>query len=298
MAEMEILIQQCVNALSLGGTYALLALGLAVVFSVLGMINFAHGEILTIAGYTVFFAIIGEVPPVLIIPLALVVAMAAAALMERIAFRPLRGASGTTLLITSFAVSGILQMLFQNLISTRPRPVPIPAALTGAFNLGPFHIGVIQSLSIFATVAMVGLLTLFLKRTLLGIAIRAAAVDFPTTRLMGVRANRVILAAFAISGLLAGVSGLLWIAQRGSVDPLMGFLPVLKAFIAAILGGIGNLTGAVIGGFFLGAIEIGLQAVLPESIQPFRDAIALSLVVLVLLYRPQGLFGAAHSVRP
>ena len=195
MAEMEILIQQCVNALSLGGTYALLALGLAVVFSVLGMINFAHGEILTIAGYTVFFAIIGEVPPVLIIPLALVVAMAAAALMERIAFRPLRGASGTTLLITSFAVSGILQMLFQNLISTRPRPVPIPAALTGAFNLGPFHIGVIQSLSIFATVAMVGLLTLFLKRTLLGIAIRAAAVDFPTTRLMGVRANRVILAA-------------------------------------------------------------------------------------------------------
>lgn len=295
---METLIQQCVNALSLGGTYALLALGLAVVFSVLGMINFAHGEILTIAGYTVFFSIINAVPPILIIPLALLVAMAAAALMERIAFRPLRGASPTSLLITSFAVSGILQMLFQNFISARPRPVPIPAELTGAFTVGPFHIGVIQSLSIFATFSMVGLLTLFLKRTMLGIAIRAAAVDFPTTRLMGLRANRVILAAFAISGLLAGVSGLLWIAQRGSVDPLMGFLPVLKAFIAAILGGIGNLTGAVIGGFFLGAIEIGLQAVLPESVQPFRDAIALSLVVLVLLYRPQGLFGTAHSVRP
>lgn len=295
---METLIQQCVNALSLGGTYALLALGLAVVFSVLGMINFAHGEILTIAGYTVFFSIISAVPPILIIPLALLVAMASAAMMERIAFRPLRGANPTSLLITSFAVSGILQMLFQNLISARPRPVPIPAALTGAFNVGPFHIGVIQSLSIFATFAMVGFLTLFLKRTMLGIAIRAAAVDFPTTRLMGLRANRVILAAFAISGLLAGVSGLLWIAQRGSVDPLMGFLPVLKAFIAAILGGIGNLTGAVIGGFFLGAIEIGLQAVLPESVQPFRDAIALSLVVLVLLYRPQGLFGTAHSVRP
>lgn len=295
---MDIVIQQIVNALSLGGTYALLALGLAVVFSVLGMINFAHGEILTIAGYTVFFSIIGNVPPVFIIPLALLVAMIAAALMERVAFRPLRGAGPTTLLITSFAVSGILQMLFQNLISTRPRPVPIPSSLTGAFTFGPFHIGVIQSLSIIATFAMVGLLTLFLKRTLLGIAIRAAAVDFPTTRLMGIRANRVILAAFAISGLMAGVSGLLWIAQRGSVDPLMGFLPVLKAFIAAILGGIGNLTGAVIGGFFLGAIEIGLQAVLPESVQPFRDAIALSLVVLVLLYRPQGLFGAAHSVRP
>ena len=112
------------------------------------------------------------------------------------------------------------------------------------------------------------------------------------------RANRVILTTFAISGLLAGVSGLLWIAQRGSVDPLMGFVPVLKAFIAAILGGIGNLTGAVIGGFALGAIEIALQALLPESVQPFRDAISLTLVVMVLLYRPQGLFGAAHSVRP
>jgi branched-chain amino acid transport system permease protein len=295
---METLIQQCVNALSLGGTYALLALGLAVVFSVLGMINFAHGEILTIAGYAVYFCLVLGVPPVLTIPIALIAAMAAAALMERVAFRPLRGATGTTLLITSFAVSGILQVLFQNLISTRPRPVPIPNALAGALNVGPFHIGVIQTLSIVSTFLMVGLLSLFLKRTLLGIAIRAAAVDFPTTRLMGIRANRVILTAFAISGLLAGVSGLLWIAQRGSVDPLMGFVPVLKAFIAAILGGIGNLTGAVIGGFFLGAIEIGLQALLPESVQPFRDAISLTLVVLVLLYRPQGLFGTAHSVRP
>jgi branched-chain amino acid transport system permease protein len=295
---MEILIQQCVNALSLGGTYALLALGLAVVFSVLGMFNFAHGEILTIAGYAVFFCLSLGLPPVLFIPAGLLAAILAAALMERIAFRPLRGASGTTLLITSFAVSGVLQVLFQNFISTRPRPIPIPDILAGALTIGPFHIGVIQSLSIFATFAMVGLLSLFLRRTLLGLAIRAAAVDFPITRLMGIRADRVILTAFAISGLLAGVSGLLWVAQRGSVDPLMGFVPVLKAFIAAILGGIGNLTGAVVGGFFLGAIEIGLQALLPESFQPFRDAISLTLVVLVLLYRPQGLFGAAHSVRP
>jgi branched-chain amino acid transport system permease protein len=295
---METLIQQCVNAVSLGGTYALLALGLAVVFSVLGMINFAHGEILTIAGYTVFFCLSLGMPSILIIPLALLAAAGVAALMERIAFRPLRGATGTTLLITSFAVSGILQVLFQNFISTRPRPVPIPESLAGAIAIGPFNIGVIQTLSILATFTMVGLLTLFLKRTLLGIAIRAAAVDFPTTRLMGIHANRVILTTFAISGLLAGVSGLLWIAQRGSVDPLMGFVPVLKAFIAAILGGIGNLTGAVIGGFALGAIEIALQALLPESVQPFRDAISLTLVVIVLLYRPQGLFGAAHSVRP
>ena len=133
---METLIQQCVNAVSLGGTYALLAVRLAVVFSVLGMINFAHGEILTIAGYTVFFCLSLGVPSILIIPLALLAAAGAAALMERIAFRPLRGATGTTLLLTSFAVSGILQVLFQNFISTRPRPVPIPESLAGAIAIG------------------------------------------------------------------------------------------------------------------------------------------------------------------
>lgn len=295
---MDILIQQILNALSLGGTYALLALGLAVVFSVLGLINFAHGELMTIAGYTLFFAISAGLPLWLAVPAALAAAALAAVLMERIAFRPLRGASGTTLLLTSFAVSGILQVVFQATISARPRPVPVPEALAGAIAIGPYHLGVIQLLSIVTTVVMVGLLGLFLRRTLIGLAIRAAAIDFPMTRMMGIRANAVIATAFAISGLLAGVSGLLWVAQRGSVDPLMGFLPVLKAFIAAILGGIGSLPGAVIGGFCLGFIEIGLQALLPDPVLPFRDAVALLLVILLLLCRPQGLVRVAGAVRP
>lgn len=295
---MDILIQQILNALSLGGTYALLALGLAVVFSVLGLINFAHGELMTIAGYTLFFAISAGLPLWLAVPAALAAAALAAVLMERIAFRPLRGANGTTLLLTSFAVSGILQVVFQATISARPRPVPVPEALAGAVAIGPYHLGVIQLLSIVTTVAMVGLLGLFLRRTLIGLAIRAASIDFPMTRMMGIRANAVIATAFAISGLLAGVSGLLWVAQRGSVDPLMGFLPVLKAFIAAILGGIGSLPGAVIGGFCLGFIEIGLQALLPDPVLPFRDAVALLLVILLLLCRPQGLVRVAGAVRP
>jgi branched-chain amino acid transport system permease protein len=295
---MDILIQQILNALSLGGTYALLALGLAVVFSVLGLINFAHGELMTIAGYTLFFAISAGLPLWLAVPAALAAAALAAVLMERIAFRPLRGANGTTLLLTSFAVSGILQVVFQATISARPRPVPVPEALAGAIAIGPYHLGVIQLLSIVTTVAMVGLLGLFLRRTLIGLAIRAASIDFPMTRMMGIRANAVIATAFAISGLLAGVSGLLWVAQRGSVDPLMGFLPVLKAFIAAILGGIGSLPGAVIGGFCLGFIEIGLQALLPDPVLPFRDAVALLLVILLLLCRPQGLVRVAGAVRP
>lgn len=295
---MDIAIQQVLNALSLGGTYALLALGLAVVFSVLGLINFAHGELMTIAGYVAFFTIAAGLPLWLVVPLSVIAGAVAAMAMERVAFRPLRGADGTTLLITSFAVSGVLQVVFQATISARPRPVPIPSFLQGAFQIGPFHIGVIQTLSIVTTFIVVGVLTLFFKRTLLGLSIRAAAIDFPMTRLMGVRANVVIATAFAISGALAGISGLLWVAQRGSVDPLMGFLPVLKAFIAAILGGIGSLTGAVAGGFCLGIIEIGLQALLPESVLPFRDAIALLIVILVLLRRPQGLIAAAGASRP
>ena len=133
------------------------------------------------------------------------------------------------------------------------------------------------------------LLSAFLKYTVVGLAMRAAAENFDVTRLMSIRANTVISIAFAISGLLAAVAGVLWIAQRASVDPLMGFLPVLKAFIAAILGGLGSLTGAVAGGFALGIMEVFLSAYLPDGALPFRDAITLMLVIIVLMYRAQGL---------
>ena len=126
---------------------------------------------------------------------------------------------------------------------------------------------------------------------------RAAAMDFPVTRLMGINANTVIAFAFAISGLQAGVAGLLWLAQRGSVDPLMGFLPLLKAFIAVVLGGLGSLSGAVAGGFVLAFIEIALRASLPEAWMPFRDPIVLALVIALLLTRPQGLLGTRESFR-
>lgn len=286
---MDIFLQQLLNALSLGGTYALLALGLAVVFSIIGLINFAHGELMTTAGYVMAFALAAALP----FPLAIVLAVAApvvlAVAMERVAFRPVRGASGTTLLLTSFAVSAILRVLFQNFISARPVPVPMPSALSGVINIGPLHLGIIQSISIATTALMLIGLTLFLNRTVAGRAMRAAAEDFAIVRLMGLRANGVVATAFAISGLLAGVAGLLWVAQRGSVDPLMGFLPVLKAFIAAIIGGLGSLTGAVAGGFLLGFIEVMLQASLPEAWLPYRDAVAIMLVIAVLLFRPQGL---------
>jgi branched-chain amino acid transport system permease protein len=294
---MDLIFQQALNAISLGGIYALLALGLAVVFSIVSLINFAHGELMTVAGYGLFFAIAAQVP----LPAALVFAVAlaglAALLTERFAFRPMRGADVTSLLLTSFAVSVILRVIFQNGISARPKPVPLPPALSGTFDLGFARVGAVPLMSIVVTALSLLALTLFLRRTTLGKAMRAASEDFQVLRLMGIRANRVIAVAFAVSGILAGISATLWVAQRGSVDPLMGFVPVLKAFIAAVIGGLGSLSGAVAGGLALGILEVLFQAFLPEAALPFRDAFVLSVVVLILLWRPDGLIPAPVARR-
>ena len=294
---MDILVQQFINALALGGTYALLALGLAMVFSVLGLINFAHGDLMTLTGYAMFFAIGAGLGLPLAVVLGIACATLAAVVMERVAFRPVRDANTATMLLTSLALSTILHMLFQNLISARPRAIPVPAWMIGAVDFGGLAIGVIQLMSITATALLLLGLTVFLKRSILGIAMRAAARDFPVTRLMGINANAVVATAFGISGILAGVAGVLWLAQRGSVDPLMGFLPVLKAFIATVLGGLGSLSGAVVGGFVLAFIEVFLRAFLPEDWLPFRESITLTLVIVLLLVRPEGLIGRRETVR-
>jgi branched-chain amino acid transport system permease protein len=197
------------------------------------------------------------------------------------------------MLVTSFAVSLALQVLFQNLISARSQAVMLPQILSDSVTIGGLVIGVNKIAAIFATIAMLVFLDRFMKHQKTGIAMRAAAEDFGVARLMGIRANTVIAGAFALSGALAGVAAVLWVSQRASVDPLMGFMPVLKAFIAAILGGLGSLRGAVAGGFLLGFIEIYLAAFLPAELQEFRDPIGLVIVVLILLLRPNGLIPSA-----
>lgn len=294
---MEFFLQQIVNAISLGGIYALLALGLAVVFSIVSLINFAHGELMTVAGYGLFFALAAAVPFPAALVFAVAMAVAAALLTERFAFRPMRKADATGLLLTSFAVSAILRVVFQNGISARPKPIPLPPSLSGSVNLHIASVGIVPLLSIVVAAVSLVVLSLFLKRTTLGKAMRAAAEDFQVLRLMGIKANRVIAVAFAVSGALAGVSAILWVAQRGSVDPLMGFVPVLKAFVAAVIGGLGSLTGAVVGGFTLGILEVLFQAFLPDAALPYRDAFVLGIVILMLVWRPDGLVPAPVSRR-
>ncbi|WP_199252647.1 branched-chain amino acid ABC transporter permease [Chachezhania sediminis] len=294
---MDIFLQQLVNGLSLGGTYALLAIGLAIIYSIMGLINFAHGDLMTLTGYAMIGVVALGLPFPVAILCGLVAATLAAMAMERIAFRPLRGASGASMLLSSLAVSTVLHIAFQVLISARPQALPFPPMFSGAMDLGFARIGNIQAISIVVAVLALIVVNAILYRLPLGIAIRAAAQDFDATRVMGVQANRLISLAFGLSGVLAGIAGVLWIAQRGSVDPALGFNPVIKAFIAVTLGGLGSLQGAVLGGLFLGLLEVFLRAYLPEDTLPYREAVALTLVVFVLLFRPQGFMGKSEAVR-
>jgi branched-chain amino acid transport system permease protein len=289
-------VQQLINAFSLGSTYALLALGLAMVFSILGLINFAHGELVTIAGYTMY--LVGQLgaPFWVQIPAAIAAAVIAALLMERIAFRPLRDASFVTLIFTSFAISIVIQNLLVALISPRQRAVAFPGAFNESFHFGSFTISSLQVMTTLACIGALLLLTVFLRRTNQGLGMLAASQDFQVTRLMGISADRVIAGAFALSGALAAIAAIFITARRGTVEPFMGFNPVLKAFVATVIGGLGSLEGAVAGGFLLAGIEVSLDATLPPGAAPFRDAFSLLIVVAILYLRPDGILRRTREI--
>ena len=294
---MDLFLQQSINAFSLGGIYAMLALGLAIVFSIVRLINFAHGEVMTFGGYGIFLAMAFGFPPIAALTVGLGAAVFMALAMERTAFRAMRGADVVSLLITSFAVSEILKVIFQNGISARPVPISFPGSWSGTYQVGAVTIGVAPTVSIAVTLTALLGLTYVLRRTTVGLAMRAAAEDQEMLRLLGIRADRVIAVSFALSGLLAGAAAVIWTAQRGSVDPMMGFFPVLKAFISTVLGGLGSLGGAVLGGFVIGILEVMTQAFLPAALAPYRDSIVLAAVILALLVRPDGLLPSAKSSR-
>jgi branched-chain amino acid transport system permease protein len=285
-------VQDIVNGLGLGGTYALLALGLALVFSVLRLINFAYGELMTITGYIMFFALGAGLATPLVLVLGILGAGAASLVMERVVFRPFRNADATTLLLTSFALSAGLQTLFQTTISANAKGVNL-TFIPGVVNIGQIQIEGTELVATITSLVVLLALGFFLLRTTLGVSIRATAENFDVARLMGIRSNRVIVTCFLVSGLLAGVAGVLWVAQVASVTPLMGTTPVLKAFVAAIVGGLGSLRGVVLAGFLLGFLETLLQTYLPGSASGYRDAVLWVILIGVLLFRPQGLFAPA-----
>jgi branched-chain amino acid transport system permease protein len=199
------------------------------------------------------------------------------------------------MLITSFAVSALLQNAALLLISPRTKAVRIPSFFIENITVGGLLISKSNIVILVVSLALLGLLTLFLTRTILGSALRAAADDFVMAQLLGVRANKVIATAFAISGCLAGVVSLFWIGRSGSVVPQIGLTPVLIAFVASVIGGMGSLTGAVVGGYLLGFVTVALNTFLPQGLLNFRQAFVFAIVILVLLFRPQGLISGAYS---
>ncbi len=290
------ILQFLINVLSLGGLYALMALGLALVYSILNFVNFAYGELVMVGGYTLL--VVGQatmIPWMIAAALAIFMAVVTSLLLERVAFRPVRHASANTMLITSFAVSALLQNAALLLISPRTKAVRTPSFFIENITVGGLLISKSNIVILVVSLALLGLLTLFLTRTILGSALRAAADDFVMAQLLGVRANKVIATAFAISGCLAGVVSLFWIGRSGSVVPQIGLTPVLIAFVASVIGGMGSLTGAVVGGYLLGFVTVALNTYLPQGLLDFRQAFVFAIVILVLLFRPQGLISGAYS---
>lgn len=312
------LIQQGVNALSIGSLYALMAVGLAMVFSILRLINFAHGDLMMVAAYIAAFSLLARLPFEIAVLLMLSGTVLLAIVLERVAYRPIRGAPDVTALLTSFAVGQILQN--GTLLSTRllGRPIqiafPAPAVLSGVLTFGPITVPRLNIVSLIAGVVLLVGLSLFVNRTTLGLSMRAAAADRETAQLMGININRVVATAFGLGGGLAAVAGLLFAVQAGQINPYLGFTPVLKAFVAAVIGGFGSISGAVVGGYVLGALEVFLTALpgigdilppgtvsantraflrqwLPSSLTSYRDAFVFVALILMLLFRPNGILG-------
>lgn len=282
-------VQLLIDAISIGSLYALLALGIALVFGIMGLINFAHGELIMAGGYTLLLLVSAGDP--LRILAVIVIGVVLALAMERIAFRPLRGSQPDTLLVGSFAISFFLQGLVLMTFGSLPRSSGVLLGLSTPIHLFGFPIRPLDLVTIGATAVLLALMVVFLKKTAVGLQMRAAAENFVMARMLGVPANRVIATAFAVSGLLAGVAGVVFVAQTGLVTPTMGVSPVLAAFVATIIGGLGTLLGAVLGAYALGIVTVFLQVMLPDSLRPYRDAFVFGVLVVLLVVRPQGLLG-------
>ena len=302
-----------VFGLAQGSIYALIALGYTMVYGTLRMINFAHSEVFMGGPYTAYFVAAAfyssgflDQHPILCLAAIFLVSMAIstliAVLLERIAYRPLRNAPRLVPLITAIGASFFLQYTFRGLYGSGFQAYPVVKILEGQWMLGEFRILKFQAVVILAAALMMTALYAFVQKTKMGKAIRAVSEDKEAASLMGIGIDRMIVTTFVIGGISAGAAGVLYALMFKQVHFFMGFIPGIKAFTAAVLGGIGNIPGAMLGGIFLGLVESvgpslfldGLGIVAPYQL---KDAIAFTMLVLVLIFRPTGLLGERLAVK-
>lgn len=291
------LLQNLIDGLGRGSIYALLALGVAVIFGVMHLLNFAHGELITVSGYVAFWTINRSLSWWVVVPLIIGTSVIVSLIIEWVAFRRVRGASDFTLLLTSFGVHFVVSAIFLLYVSASVKQFSRPAWVTNTFKVGSLNIEVFDTVVIVITLLTLVATTLLLQYTMFGLSLRAAAADFDTARLMGVKSNSVISGAFALSGLLAGIAGVFWLMRSGSTTPTAGLDPMLKGVLAALIGGLGSLRGAVLGGFVLGLAEVLLRSWLPGSIASLTEGVVFLLIALLFIFRPGGLITVAHAER-
>jgi branched-chain amino acid transport system permease protein len=287
----ELFMQHIANGISLGSLYALIAIGYTMVYGILRLINFAHGDIFMMATYFTFYSIvIFGIPWYVSFIIVIILTGALGMLVEASAYRPLRDAPRISILISAIGASFLLENLAIVIFGGRPKAFPAPELFTKVVMLGPISIQRLTFIIPIAALVLLFVLLYLINNTKSGMAMRAVSKDHETARLMGVDVDKTISLTFGIGSMLAAVGGMMWGLKFPQIAPLMGVIPGLKCFIAAVVGGIGNIKGAVIGGFILGIGEIMLVALLP-SLTGYRDAFAFVLLILILLFKPTGIMG-------
>ncbi len=288
---LNLILQNLANGLSLGSLYALISIGYTMVYGILRLINFAHGEIFMLAPYFLYYGIlIFHLPWWSSFLIAILLTAITGIISERVAYRPLREAPRISVLISAIGVSYFLQNLAIVVFSGIPKSFHRPEFFKRLYQFGEIRIQSTLIASVIVSTIFLALLIYIVYKTKTGLAMRSISVDIETSRLMGVNVNKTISFTFAIGSALAAVGGILWGLRFPQIYPLMGMMPGLKAFIAAVVGGIGNIPGAMLGGFLLGMVEILYVAFLP-ALSGYRDAFVFSILILILLFKPEGILG-------
>ena len=282
------LFQQILNGLTNGSLYALIAIGYTMVYGILRLINFAHGDIFMMSGFFMIY-VSATLPMAVSIPVVLLMTVLLGVLIERAAYKPLRSAPRMSVMISAIGVSYLLQNLATYITGGLARPYPEISFLKKSFAVGSLNIKIITLLTPVLTILLVISLVIFIKHTKTGMAMRAVSKDFDTARLMGIKVNSVITVTFIIGSFLAGVGSILYFTNYGQVSPTIGAMPGLKAFVAAVFGGIGSIPGAVLGAYIIGVCESLIKA--NDSIAIFSNAFTFALLIVVLLFKPNGMFG-------
>jgi branched-chain amino acid transport system permease protein len=273
--------------ISVGGQYALIAIGYTMVYGILRLINFAHGDIFTVAGLVMVYAVT-IMPLYLAIPFVLIMTVVLGLVVERVAYKPLRSAPRMSVMISAIGVSYLLQNLALYITGGLAQTYPAIPFISDSVTIGSATTKVVTLVTPVLTIILVIVLMQLINHTKIGMAMRAVANDFETSRLMGIKVNNVISITFAIGSFLAGVGSLLYFTNYASVVPTSGAMPGLKAFVAAVFGGIGSIPGAVIGAFIIGICENIIKGL---GWTQFSDAFTFALLIVILLVKPTGLFG-------